>query len=113
VDWHTAAVGDEPFIGSEALASGKLTPYALRSLFIAVHHDVNISKTLSSVLWYVRKRVGGGRDDVVCWPASRHRLCTAPSGSMQRDWQWSSMTTAMLQRESGRIPIGLARTRYL
>jgi hypothetical protein len=30
----------EPFMGSEAVASGQLTPYALRSRFVALHHDV-------------------------------------------------------------------------
>ena len=30
----------EPFIGSEAIASGRLTPYALRSRFVTIHPDV-------------------------------------------------------------------------
>jgi hypothetical protein len=30
----------EPFIGSEAVAAGQLTPYSLRSRFVAIHHDV-------------------------------------------------------------------------
>jgi hypothetical protein len=30
----------EPFIGSEAIASGRVTPYELRSRFVAMHHDV-------------------------------------------------------------------------
>lgn len=34
----------EPFIGSEALAAGQLKPYELRSRFVALHHDVYISK---------------------------------------------------------------------
>jgi hypothetical protein len=34
----------EPFIGSEALASGKLTRYELRSQFRAVHQDVYVAK---------------------------------------------------------------------
>jgi hypothetical protein len=33
----------EPFIGSEAIASGRLTPYQLRSRFTAIHRDVYLS----------------------------------------------------------------------
>jgi hypothetical protein len=33
----------EPFVGSEALAAGHLTPYALRSRFVAIHRDVSVS----------------------------------------------------------------------
>jgi hypothetical protein len=32
----------EPFIGSEAVVSGRLTPYVLRSRFVAIHRDVFI-----------------------------------------------------------------------
>ena len=35
---------DEPFLGSEALRAGQLTPYALRTRFNAVHHDVYVSR---------------------------------------------------------------------
>lgn len=34
----------EPFIGSEALAAGRLTRYELRSRFVAVHQDVYVAK---------------------------------------------------------------------
>ena len=34
----------EPFIGSEAVASGRLTPYALRSQYVALYPDVYISR---------------------------------------------------------------------
>jgi hypothetical protein len=34
----------EPFIGSNAVASGRLTPYALRSRFIAIHPDVYLPR---------------------------------------------------------------------
>ena len=36
----------EPFIGSEAIASGKLTPYALRSRFVALYPDVYVPSRL-------------------------------------------------------------------
>jgi hypothetical protein len=35
----------EPFIGSEALAAGRLTRHALRTQFVAVHRDVYIRKS--------------------------------------------------------------------
>ena len=43
---------DEPFIGSAALAAGTLTRHALRSRYVAVHHDVYIGKNteLTAVL---------------------------------------------------------------
>lgn len=34
----------EPFLGTEAVAAGRLTPYALRSRFVAVHRDVYVSR---------------------------------------------------------------------
>lgn len=34
----------EPFIGSDAVASGRLTPYALRSRFIAIHPDIYLPR---------------------------------------------------------------------
>lgn len=34
----------EPFIGSEAVASGRLTPYALRSRYVAIHPNVYIPR---------------------------------------------------------------------
>lgn len=34
---------DEPFIGSEALASGALTRYRLRSRFVAIHPDIYVA----------------------------------------------------------------------
>src|SRR4029078_4351420 len=37
---HTDAVGEWPFIGSEAIAAGRMTAYALRSRFVAIHPDV-------------------------------------------------------------------------
>ncbi len=38
---HTAGMG-EPFIGSEALARGRLTRHALRSRYVAIHPDVYV-----------------------------------------------------------------------
>ena len=35
-----------PFIGSEALANGSLTPYALRTKFFKVYPDVYLSREI-------------------------------------------------------------------
>jgi len=60
----------EPFVGSEAVASGRLTPYQLRSRFVAVHPDVYVSRgaDLSAVeraraawLWSRRRGVLAGQ----------------------------------------------------
>jgi hypothetical protein len=55
----------EPFIGSEAIASGRLTPYALRSRFIAIHHDVYLETdakmtavTRAKAAWMWSRRKG-------------------------------------------------------
>ncbi len=34
----------EPFIGSEAVASGRVTPYELRSRYVAIHRDVFVPR---------------------------------------------------------------------
>jgi hypothetical protein len=36
---HTSAM-EQPFLGTEALATGDVTPYQLRSRFVALHQDV-------------------------------------------------------------------------
>lgn len=59
-----------PFIGSEAVASGALTPYGLRSRFVAVHRDVYVPRgtELTAIvraraawLWSQRRGVVAGR----------------------------------------------------
>lgn len=71
----SAAVGtlrrmDEPFIGSEAIASGAVTPYALRSRFVALHHDVYVTdidkltaldRARAGWLWSGRQAVVAGQ----------------------------------------------------
>lgn len=58
-----------PFIGSEAIASGLVTPYGLRSRFVALHHDVYVavgtqltaqSRALAAWLWSRRRAVVAG-----------------------------------------------------
>jgi hypothetical protein len=61
---------EEPFIGSEALAANRLTPYQLRSRYVAVHRDVYIprgsaltavSRAKAAWLWSGRSGVLAGR----------------------------------------------------
>ena len=57
----------DPFIGSEAVASGRLSPYALRSRFVALHPDVYlpagaevtaIARAQAAWLWTRRQGAG-------------------------------------------------------
>jgi hypothetical protein len=55
----------EPFIGSEALSSGRLRPYALRSRFVALHPDVYVARnaaltavTRAKAAWLWTRRAG-------------------------------------------------------
>jgi hypothetical protein len=60
----------EPFVGSEALAAGRLTPYQLRSRFVAIHRDVYLPRDTpltaairgkAAWLWSGRAGVVAGR----------------------------------------------------
>jgi hypothetical protein len=61
---------EEPFIGSEAITSGHVTPYELRSRFVAIHRDVYVPKgteitavvrAKAAWLWSRRRGVVAGR----------------------------------------------------
>jgi hypothetical protein len=63
-----------PFIGTEAVASGGATPYALRSRFVAIHRDVfvprdtNITAAVrgeAAWLWSRRRGIVAGRSAAV------------------------------------------------
>lgn len=60
----------EPFLGSEAVASGRVTPYALRSRFMAIHRDVYVPRDTeitavvraeAAWLWSRRRGIIAGR----------------------------------------------------
>ncbi|KUI32975.1 hypothetical protein AU196_11705 [Mycobacterium sp. IS-1742] len=62
-------MGDEPFIGSEAVAAGRLSPYALRSRFAVVYPGVYVprgtdltarARATAAWLWSRRRGVLGG-----------------------------------------------------
>jgi hypothetical protein len=61
---RTLQVMTDPFLGSEALAAGVLTPYDLRSRYVAMHKDVYVPRdaALTAVL---RAKA--------CWLRSRRR----------------------------------------
>src|ERR1700754_5119149 len=55
----------EPFLGSEAVAAGSLTPYELRSRHVALHKDVYVSRDIelsaqvrAKALWLRSRRRG-------------------------------------------------------
>ncbi len=60
----------DPFIGSEAVAAGRVTPYALRSRFLSIHRDVYVPRDTvitaalrakAAWLWSRRRGVVAGR----------------------------------------------------
>lgn len=60
----------DPFIGSEAVRAGRLTPYALRSRFVAIYPDVYISadadvsavvRAKAAFLWTRRRGIVAGQ----------------------------------------------------
>lgn len=60
-----AAVMTDPFLGSEALAARRLTPYQLRSRYVAIHKDVYVPRDLelsarlkAKALWLRSRRRG-------------------------------------------------------
>jgi hypothetical protein len=55
---------NDPFIGSEALAAGSLTPYELRTRYVALHKDVYVPRD-AELTAVVRA--------CACWLRSRRR----------------------------------------
>ncbi|OBK46311.1 hypothetical protein [Mycobacterium sp. 1081908.1] len=91
---------EEPFIGSEALASGTLTRYRLRSRFVAIHPDVYVprEKDLTAV---TRARAA--------WLWSRRRgVVAGHSASALHGAKWvDPRTPAQLLYEHRRPPTGI------
>lgn len=70
----------EPFIGSEALAAGRLTRHALRTQFVAIHHDVYLPKD-TELTAIVRAKA--------CWLRSRgHGVLAGFSASALHGARW-------------------------
>lgn len=97
----------EPFIGSEAVASGRLTPYALRSRFVAIHRDVYISKDAeitavvrarAAWLWSRRRGVLAGRS-----AAALHGAKWIDNGAPAEILYENRHTPAAVHTWSGRV----------
>jgi len=70
----------EPFIGSAAVAAGTLTRHALRTRFIAMHHDVYIAKD-TDVTAVLRAKA--------CWLRSRgHGVLAGFSAAALHGSRW-------------------------
>jgi len=81
---RTLPVMADPFLGSEALAAGVLTPYELRSRYLAVHKDVYLPRDaeLTAVL---RAKA--------CWLRSRRRgIVAGYSASALHGAKWIDST---------------------
>jgi hypothetical protein len=79
-----------PLIGSEALASGRLTPYALRSRFAAIYPDVYLPRDAeftalmraqAAWLWSRREGVIAGRSSAALHRAKWSTLAAPPNCS--------------------------------
>jgi AbiEi antitoxin C-terminal domain/Protein of unknown function (DUF559) len=87
----------DPFLGSEALAVGALTPYGLRSRYVALHKDVYIPRdaALTAVL---RAKA--------CWLRSRRRGALAGfSASALHGSQWIDPTLPAAIIDTNRRPV--------
>jgi very-short-patch-repair endonuclease len=85
-----------PFIGSEAVAAGYLTPYQLRSRFVALHHDVYMRKAdeLTPVL---RAKA--------CWLRSRRRgILAGFSASALHGARWIDLAQPAAIIDTNRRP---------
>jgi len=71
---------DEPFLGSSAVAAGDLTRHELRSRFVAVHHDVYVSKQ-TELTAVIRAKA--------CWLRTRgHGILAGFSASALHGAKW-------------------------
>ena len=66
----------DPFIGSEAIAAGTLTRYALRRDFVALHQDVYVARDVGITAQQRATQRGSARGDEGFSPASRLPRCT-------------------------------------
>lgn len=74
----------EPFIGSAALAAGTLTRHALRTGYVAIHHDVYLAKT-TELTAVVRAKA--------CWLRARgHGVVAGFSASALHGAKWIDAT---------------------
>ncbi len=76
---NTAGMG-EPFLGSVALATGRLTRHQLRTRFVAIHHDVYVPKH-TELTAVIRAKA--------CWLRTRgHGILAGSSASALHGAKW-------------------------
>ncbi|WP_428340103.1 hypothetical protein [Mycobacterium sp.] len=92
---------DSPFLGTEALAAGHVTPYELRTKFIALHRDVYLAKELQ--LTPVRRAKA-------CWLRSRRRgILAGFSASALHGARWINPAWPATIIDTNRRPVEGAR----
>lgn len=94
---HTSRMSS-PFIGSEAIAAGRLTRHRLRTQFVAVHHDVYVGKG-AELTPVVRAKA--------CWLRSRRRgVLAGYSASALHGARWidSRRPAAIIDTNRRRVP---------
>ncbi|SPM43115.1 hypothetical protein MNAB215_5337, partial [Mycobacterium numidiamassiliense] len=97
VTQQTSAMTD-PFLGSEALAAGTLTPYQLRSRYVALHKDVYLSRDVELTAHLRAKAL---------WLRSRRRgILAGYSASALHGAKWINATlpAAMIDTNARREP---------
>lgn len=81
---RTLPVMTDPFLGSEALTAGVLTPYELRSRYVAVHKDVYLPRDAALTAMLRAK---------ACWLRSRRRgILAGYSASALHGAKWIDPT---------------------
>ncbi|MBO0864253.1 MAG: hypothetical protein J2P16_04175 [Mycobacterium sp.] len=88
----------DPFIGSEALAAGRLTRHRLRTQFVALHHDVYIGKD-AELTPLLRAKA--------CWLRSRRRgVLAGYSASALHGARWidARRPAAIIDTNRRRVP---------
>ena len=99
---RTLPVMTDPFLGSEALTAGVLTPYELRSRYVAVHKDVYMPRdaALTAVL---RAKA--------CWLRSRRRgVLAGYSSSALHGAKWIDPTLPAAIIDTNRHPVAGVQT---
>jgi hypothetical protein len=92
----------DPFLGSEALTAGVLTPYELRSRYVAVHKDVYMPRDAALTAMLRAK---------ACWLRSRRRgILAGYSASALHGAKWIDPTLPAAIIDTNRHPVAGVQT---
>lgn len=92
---------DEPFLGTEALAAGDVTPYRLRRHFVALHQNVYLAKGVE---------LTPARRARACWLRSRRRgILAGFSASALHGSRWINPAWPATVIDTNRRPVRGAR----